>query len=414
MKVSPQTEKPRAFVFSRQPYPITAARLPKSLLESGWSVAAMCTKDSLLWNTCFVEEKYVCPKSPRPLFLAIVKALREWKPDLVIPGDRWSLYYLRGTAKSPFVGMAFPKVADLLRYSLGHPEAGRVLDSKRALLDITQRLNEVHTPRDREVRSAEHALSLIQEEYDFPVLVKQDLNSGGAGVWICEDREDVITAFEELNRDGKEGSYLRSLWKMYNLTPFMRNIDKPGSVSIQEFIDGDPYLHSFVALEGEILGGNTVRRELPYNGPSSPHCRYCPTENEDIRRASEAVVRKTGFSGFGCTDFMVDHNTGVPYLIECNPFPVNVAHLGHVLGEDLCRALRRGLSNSVYSSSEHQIENKNAKEVVILFPYELIRDPDSTHILTHSDDVPLDDPKLLRAMQKYFAIPSSSINKLNT
>lgn len=407
-----QVEKPRAFIFSRQPYQITAARLPKSLSDSGWVVASMCTEDSLLWKTRFVEEKNVCPKSPRPLFVALIRAFKEWKPDFVIPGDRWSLYYLRGMARSLLVRMAFPGVADLVRRSLGHSDASWVLDSKRALLDIACTLDEVHTPRDQEVRSAEHALSLLQEEYEFPVVIKQDLNSGGAGVWICERQEDVMAAFEELNRSGSEGSYLHSLWKMYNQTPFMRNIDKPGKVSLQEFIEGDPYLHSFVALEGKVLGGNTARRELPYSGPNSPHCRYWATKNEEIRKAAEAIVRKTGFSGFGCVDFMVHRETNTSYLIECNPFPVNVAHLGHVLGEDLCKALRHGLTHSASSLSEYQTEKESTKEMAVLFPYELIRDPESVHILIHPCDVPFDDPKLLRAMQERFDIPHSAIDRL--
>jgi biotin carboxylase len=137
-----------------------------------------------------------------------------------------------------------------------------------------------------------------------------------------------------------------------------------------------------------------------------------PKENEQIRRAVDAVLRETGFSGFGCIDFMVHRETNTPYLIECNPFPVNVAHLGHVLGEDLCRALHHGLAHSASSLSEHQTEKESTKKMAIIFPYELIRDSESTHILTHSHDVPFDDPKLLKAMQERFGIPGSAIDRL--
>lgn len=130
-----QVEKPRAFIFSRQPHQITAVRLPKSLSYSGWVVASMCTEDSLLAKTRFVK-KYVCPKNPRSLFLAMIRACKEWKPDFIIPGDRWSLHYLQGIARSLLARMAFPGVADLVRRSLGRPDAGMVLDSKWALLEI--------------------------------------------------------------------------------------------------------------------------------------------------------------------------------------------------------------------------------------------------------------------------------------
>lgn len=407
-----QVEKPRAFVFSRQPYPITAARLPKSLSDSGWTVASMCTEDSLLWKTRFVKKRYRCPIFPRHIVIAILKAINEWKPHFIVPGDRWSLYFLQGMARSSLMQILFPRLSELLRRSLGHQEAGSTLDSKVALLDMARGLDEVHVPQDQEVKSVDHAISVIEESFAFPVVVKQDFSSGGLGVSICKDQQEVVSAFARLREDKSDESFLYWLWKMYNQTPFMRSFGKPGKVSIQQFIDGDPYLYSFVALDGKILGGNAVQRELPYDGPNSPHCRYRTVENSQMPKAAAAIVEETGFSGFGCFDFMVDRETNVSYLIECNPFPVNVAHLGYVLGEDLCRTLCQGLSHSVSSSSRYQNKKEDATGFAILFPYELMRDPGSTKILSCPHDVPFDDPNLLTAMQKRFDIPSSSINRL--
>ena len=42
--------------FSKQPSSIAAVRLPKSLSRAGWSVASMCTENSLLWTTRFVNK----------------------------------------------------------------------------------------------------------------------------------------------------------------------------------------------------------------------------------------------------------------------------------------------------------------------------------------------------------------------
>jgi len=404
--------RPRIFIFSRQSHPFTAARLPRELSRVGWSVAAMCKRDSLLWQTRFVDKKYVCPITPREILMPLVFALRNWEPDFVVPGDRWSLRYLQGMASSTLVGMVFPQVTDLLRKSLGHSDAYGVLDSKTALLSTVRTMDAVHTPRNREVNSVEHALSVIEGEYDFPIVVKQEHCSGGAGVWICRDRREVESVVSDLLQDKSEESFLYSLWKTYNQIPFMRDIDDPGSVSVQRFIDGEPHLHSFVALEGKIIGGNTVQRELPYDGPHSPHCRYRATENEEIQTSARAIVDKTGFSGFGCFDFIVDRKRNVPYLIECNPFPVNVAHLGHVLGKDLCKALRRRLTNQLQNVSENKSKLENDEGIAIIFPYELYRDPYSNKLLQHSHDVPLDDPKLIESIQNKFEIPNKAIDRI--
>jgi predicted ATP-grasp superfamily ATP-dependent carboligase len=277
---------------------------------------------------------------------------------------------------------------------------------------MARTIEEVNTPRDCEVRSAQHALSVIEDEYDFPVVVKQDLSGGGVGVWVCDNQKEVVSAFAELRQNESDESLLHWLWKMYNLTPFMRDFDKRGNVSVQEFIDGDPYLHSFVALNGRVLGGNTVRRELPYKGANSPHCRYRAVEDNQMREAAKAIVEETGFSGFGCFDFMVDKKKEIPYLIECNPFPTNVAHIGNILGDSLCVSLREGLFGAKSETSNHKTEIKNSENVAVLFPYEILRDAHSKQILSRPHDVPIDDPKLLEAMKDMFGISDSSIKHL--
>lgn len=98
--VGSSLRRPRVLLFARQPYSITAARLPKSLREAGWSVAALTPEKSFLWKTRYTDRRYSCPWNPRPLVRTLLRVLNEWQPEFVIAGDRWSQFFLNGMADS--------------------------------------------------------------------------------------------------------------------------------------------------------------------------------------------------------------------------------------------------------------------------------------------------------------------------
>ncbi len=402
--VGSSLRRPRVLLFARQPYSITAARLPKSLREAGWSVAALTPEKSFLWKTRYTDRRYSCPWNPRPLVRTLLRVLNEWQPEFVIAGDRWSQFFLNGMADSLPVRVLQPPFAKVLRRSLGKRGAFAMLEHKASLLPRAAELG-VSVPHTIVTRSFRDARRRIDNQMDFPVVIKQDQTSGGAGVSICRSIEDVSAAYARISAEPRP-PLVRRLWKMWNQTPFVREVDRPGAVLLQEYLEGEPYLYSFVAVEGRLLAGNVVRRELPYDGPTSPHCRYVAIEHAEIVARSRQIIEATGFSGLGCVDFIIERSSRTPYLIECNPVPVNVAHLGRQLGSDLCLALLEYLHNDgprrVHTPSSAR-SNEYFGEAV-LFPYDLIRDPASPVIAENPLDVPFDDPQVLAAMMEHFRL----------
>ncbi|GIW61138.1 MAG: hypothetical protein KatS3mg087_2204 [Patescibacteria group bacterium] len=397
----------RILLFSRQPYAITVAKLPKPLSLAGFEVGSLCLERSFLWKSRYLDVRFSCPLNPRSLILKLIRIIRDWQPYLIIPGDPWSLHYLQRLAESRFIRF-FPDIHQVLVRSLGNPKCIDLLASKQLLLQFAQELG-VRQPEDSKVDNVEVA-KVYAKRNGYPVVVKQEYNSGGNGVWVCRDEVELVAAFGEAQfhkRSKGIAGMLRAAWSTYNRFPYAPEMNTGGQISIQRFIEGMPALCSFVALEGSVLASNIVERSLPYDGPTSPHCMYRSITNDEIENAVHAIVKRTGFSGFGCFDFMID-SSGQAYLIECNPFPVNVAHLGNVLGKDLCLALY----NKITGRNRGDFVAVEKGRIVFLFPYELMRDPDSVNIVLYPSDIPLDEPELLRLMMRHFNIPADVIERI--
>jgi len=108
----------------------------------------------------------------------------------------------------------------------------------------------------------------------------------------------------------------------------------------------------------------------------------------------EKLAGAWGLAGFIGFDFIVDAR-GDAWLIECNPRPTPIAHLGERAGEDICLALRRQLAGLPPLSMQQ-------KETLIVahFPHEALRDPASPYLTAAIYDVPRDDPGLLRRLSQ--------------
>ena len=100
-----------------------------------------------------------------------------------------------------------------------------------------------------------------------------------------------------------------------------------------------------------------------------------------------------GATGFISFDFMIEAKTGKAYLLECNPRPIQIGHLGPRIGINLCDALARAVRGEV------ALQSGAANEATVaMFPQEWLRSPTTIAGLDAPLDVPWDDPELMRAM----------------
>ena len=177
------------------------ARLPKVLAAAGFRVAALCPAENPLAHTSYLEQHFALPqaKSAFRLAAAIHRAMLEWQPHLVVPGDEQVvallhtlLHYLGGKHT-----LGWPAtMIDTLQRSLG--AAGQ--RSAMLLKNDTQHLAKqigVRVPDGREVRSLNDARQLARR-VGFPLVVKKSFGSGGTGVKICHTEAQLAAAYAEM------------------------------------------------------------------------------------------------------------------------------------------------------------------------------------------------------------------------
>jgi hypothetical protein len=91
---------------------------------------------------------------------------------------------------------------------------------------------------------------------------------------------------------------------------------------------------------------------------------------------------------------MIEEASGLAYLIELNPRPTPICHLGGAFGDDLCGALWEKITGSSPRTALQRAEGRR----VALFPQEWIRRADSPHIERAFHDVPWQEPLLMKML----------------
>jgi hypothetical protein len=150
----------------------------------------------------------------------------------------------------------------------------------------------------------------------------------------------------------------------------------------------------FVAWQGRVLGCAALEKTAtdPPGGPATVvTCIECP----QLVRMAHAVVERTGATGLGSVDAIVDAN-GVPWFVEVNPRYVPPMAPSRLAGFHVGRLLRSALEGRRAEPWSWPVGS-----VYALFPQEVLRDPESEWLAKAVHDVPEDDPPLVAAYGEY-------------
>ena len=395
---------PRILIVSRWEEVIAIARLPRALKRAGFAVAALCTEESFLAQTRYLDRRFSCPRRHHRLLDAFFSAVTAWKPDLIVPGNDWDRAFLQRIANAPLLRMAdsfLPGLSELLERSVGNPDMFETLESKASQQILAAQLG-ISTPEDQIVFRDEDAL-VYAERSGYPVVLKRDLESGGNGVWICSDESELTAALRLAQASAAEPAVpwnpRSALKRVVHDALLVPRLNPSPNLTIQRFIAGRNVVHNLVAMHGKVVGEVTVEILCKHPDPTGPCSVVRPIQVDGIRQAAASLIAAMRFSGFGCFDFIIDEQTGRPVLIEFNAIPTNVAHLGEELGDDLCGKLHAHMTGA---ASRKRVRAAGRGRPVALFPQELRRDPRSPHVSRAFHDVPLDDPALLQAFQRHY------------
>lgn len=359
----------------------TPARMPRELKRAGFNVAVLAPEGAICTRTRFADSVHIMPadQSLPDWIAALVDLVQSLDACLLLPGDDPTLYVLMRLAREP-LPMLRPglqsELAPLIRRSLGDP--GGYLDSvdKGRLVRRAKALGLPVPPGDGVV-SVGDALR-VADAVGYPVIVRPVTGWASRGVKICPDEENLRAAMAAL----AEPSEL--------LPP------GPARALVQRVIRGQPINRAALAWEGrEICGFCRTRLQPPNNSLSAGTVtRY--VVRPDIAAMHRTLLQGLGASGFVGTQFLVEADTGIPYLIEINRRMVPATYTGSRVGVDLAAALAAVVASGHWTGpTDLAPENERT---LALFPQEWLRDSSSVDLERLPTDAPWDDPELFQAM----------------
>jgi len=379
----------RLLLFAVQTSHVGTCRLPKVLSEAGFEIASLSQASSLLYNTRYLQRRFrLHARRFAPIMLAdLERAHRNFRPDIIIPCDERAASLVRYWAaierRAP--GHLSSGLLSCLMRSLGQLDT---LDS-RALKSETQRLARslgLRTPREVAVDTSNEARQAAAS-IGYPVVLKLSHGAGGHGVRICDDEAALDKAFGAFDAG-------RSPIKAFRRKLLRRDwFPSRSNIAVQEFIPGTPAMTCAATVSGKTVAviSAFASQTARATGPASV-VRLAP--HEGMVNATSAMIEAFGATGFVSFDFVIDA-AGQEYLLECNPRPTHILHLGGLVEVDLAKSLLEALNGTVPTIPQivRDLDRK-----VAFFPNEWRRDPNSPALTESHHDVPWDDPELIKAM----------------
>ena len=334
-------------------------RLPIHLSESGFDVGCLCSDKSVLNKiSCLSCYNWILPGN---FDYRLEEVIMGFKPDLLIFMDEYSIGMVsRIIALNPRDILS--RHRKLLEKSLGNLKtvADRIL--RRSLMSLQE---SVRIPKTLASRSLIELLE-FGASVNWKAFFKAEFTCSGMGVISTESEQLFLETSKQLLHEGKQ-------------------------FIVQESIRGITAMRAAVAYEGKILCGISFNKIMATAGGIGYSTVVMATQQEEMKATTEKIGELLKINGpFSC-DFIVDNDTGAAYLIEINPRPTTVFHLGHLFGVSFASSFGAIIDGTT------QIQNDNVlgdKEIA-LFPKELFRDSKSPKLTTAMHDVPWEYPEVV-------------------
>ncbi|MCX5041711.1 thioesterase domain-containing protein [Aldersonia sp. NBC_00410] len=298
----------------------SAARLASTLVESGFEVSACRPRSHPLDAVEGVVS--IRPVSRFNRMGSIAHAIRQTRPDIVLPDDERALSLLRRLYWQ--VCVSDPPMADVLARSLGLVSSWPVLESRTGLADVASELA-VPVPPTAVVRDLA-ALRAWLHRHGFPVVLKTDGSWGGRGVVVARNAKGIARAWRAASRPPTLLKAIKRLLVNFEVGTLIDCATrKRPVVNAQVFAAGRDAIATVACLDGRILSIACLEvvRAMPDAGAATV---VKPIENRSMVASAEQLVARLGLSGFCGFDFVLT-GTGDAVLLELNPRVTPTAYL---------------------------------------------------------------------------------------
>jgi len=357
--------------------------MPRSLARAGFEVSLLAPRGSLALHSRFVTRSSVLRDESTPMqwLLSLVAMITEIEPRLVVPCDEVAIRLLFELVRHPprhLDGNSGAPIVQLVRQSLGDP-AHYETSIDKTVLPAAARALGVPVPPYAVTENVDEAVAHA-DALGYPVVLKRRYGFASQGVRIVQRRDDLRAAADVL------------------LHPVQLDLGvrRAPALLVQGFVDGPMVSQTMVAWEGVPLAGFTRQREIPFMPGLGASAVVRVRKVPAIRDYTERLCRAFGMSGFFSVQFIAPASGGPPVLLEINRRIVTFMHTDEYGGVDLCGALFRRLAGLPQTLAIDMPDG--ADQVIVSFPREWLRDPESAWLHSHPSDIPWDDPGVFEAM----------------
>lgn len=378
--------RPHVLLLATQPWPV-GARLGMALRAVGFRTSIWCTRTHPMLLTDAVHRRHPYRiLAVRSLEAAILTA----NPDLIVPCDEPATANLQELAeRAGTVSHVDSRILPVIRRSLG-PNLNK----------LTQRAHVLKAAGDGGAPVPANAAIATMAELrawlnanGFPAYLKADGTFGGVGVRLVHTYEEAEAAFRSLDGPPRTARVFKRLTLDLDptlLMPLFRR-HRP-ALSVQRSVPGVDVNSAIFCWEGRVWASLTMQVvQIGYEfGPSTVLRRI---RNATMDRTAEILASRLNLSGFYGLDFILDEQTGVPWLLEMNSRATQIPHLALGPGHDLPAAAFAAVTGLPIRPRPPV----TTQETIALFPQEWDRDPASPLIRSAYHDVPWEAPALVRA-----------------
>lgn len=359
------------------------ARMPRSLAKAGFEVALLAPRGSLALHSRFVSRSGVLRDESTPMqwLLSLVAMINDVEPRLVIPCDEVAIRLLFELVRNPprhLGGDAGARITRLVRESLGDAAHYETSIDKTLLPRAAQAMGvpvPLHAVADTVDQAVAQATTL-----GYPIVLKRRYGFASQGIAIVDGPDGLRPAADVLLRPMQLDLGVR----------------RPPQLLVQAFVDGPMLSQTMVAWDGVPLAGFSRQREVKFTPGKGASAVVRLRKTPAIRDYTERLCRAFGMSGFFSVQFIEPTDGSPPLLLEINRRIVTFMHTDEYCGVDLCGALFQRLAGMLQTLPSDMPDD--AKGVIVSFPREWLRDPESRWLREHPSDIPWDDPQVFEAM----------------
>ncbi len=369
---------------------IPMVRLAMALNNAGFALDAVCPPRHPLLKTKAARKTYAYD-SLAPL-RSLASAITASGPDLIVPGDDLAAMQLHALYEREFNrGGKDAPICRVIERSLGSPSSFPQVYARTGLLEIA-REEGIRVPKT-EVITDINQLREWEARSGFPAVLKSNGSSGGEGVRIVHTLEEAERAFRTLKAPPLLARAAKRALVNGDKTLILPSLLRRRSgLNIQEYVSGHEATSTVACWQGTLLASLHFE-VLCKTTPTGPASVMRLIDSREMSIAAEKIVRRLNLSGLIGFDFMLEEQTGNPYLIEVNPRATQVGHLTLGPGRDLPAALYSALTGEVIREAPKVTENRT----IALFPQEWKRNPESSFLQSGYHDIPWEEPELIRA-----------------